>query len=76
MEDKQIQKAMRAFYSNPIGWTTDEIYSEYVNMCAIDDVEPRPKSVVVREICKEYNCELEERIIKTFRRANFRKDLD
>ena len=66
--DKYIKEAMRTFYSEPEGWTTDEIYEEYRNVCRLHGVEIRPKSVVIREICGEYNCTLEERVVKIFRR--------
>lgn len=64
--DKQLQDTMLMFYSNPIGWSTDEVYSEYLNICSEDKVEPRTKSSVIREICKEYNCQLQEIRTKFF----------
>lgn len=64
--NSQIKDTMLMFYSNPEGWSTDEVYSEYLNICSEDGVEPRTKSSVIREICKEYNCVLREVRTKYF----------
>lgn len=64
--DKQLEIAMKAFFFDPAGWTTEEIYHEYVSVCEGEGVEPRPKSVLIREICKEFDCSLKEVKTKYF----------
>lgn len=67
--DEWIEYTMKIFYSNPEGWTTNEIYLEYLDVCHTFNVEPKPKNVVIRAICKEYNCQLQEVRTKYFVRG-------
>ena len=46
-------KTLKVFYGYPNGFTTEDFYSEYVDICINDGVEPRVKSIVIREVCKE-----------------------
>lgn len=68
--DKQIDKAITEFWSDLRGITTEEFYNEYLRWCEIDNVEPRPKSVVIREACRVSDFPLKivvkRKIIKTF----------
>lgn len=67
--DKQIEKTIEEFWSDIRGNGTDEVYSEYVKQCVNDGVEPRPKSVVIREACEMTGCTVEKRqrlIVKKF----------
>lgn len=68
--DKQISNAIMNFYSDLRGVTTDEFYNEYLRQCAIDKVESRGKSVVIREACRASDFPLKivakRKIIKTF----------
>ena len=64
--DEQLERTMKTFFYDPAGWSTHEIYQEYLTICKEDKVEPRPKSVVIREVCKEFNCDLKEVKTKYF----------
>lgn len=68
--DKQISNAITNFYSDLRGVTTEEFYNEYLQQCALDNVKPRPKSVVIREACRVSDFPLKiaakRKIIKTF----------
>ena len=59
--DKQLEKTIANFYSDVRGIGTDELYREYLNVCMVDGVEPRPKSVIVREACNMADCAVEKR---------------
>ena len=61
--DEQIRKTMNVFYGFPKGFTTEDFYDEYVDICIKDGVEPRNKAIVIREVCKETNLKI--RILKT-----------
>lgn len=64
--DKQLEKAIIRFWSDLRDISTNELYEEYLECCAKDDVKPREKSVIVREACKETGCRIKEkRIVKT-----------
>ena len=59
--DKQLDKAIMQFYSDIRGKGTDELYSEYIDQCMNDRVEPRSKSVIIREACEMTGCVIEKR---------------
>lgn len=59
--DKQLDKAIMQFYSDIRGISTNELYAEYIDQCYIDKVEPRPKSVIIREACEIAGCVIEKR---------------
>lgn len=67
--DKQLDRAIMQFYSDIRDNTTDELYEEYLEQCKADKVEPRSKSVIIREACAATNCVLEEKriIVKYFK---------
>lgn len=52
MMDLQIAKVMKMYYNFPAGHSTDEFYSDYVDICEKDGVEPKAKSTVVRMVCE------------------------
>lgn len=56
--DKQIDKTIAEFWSDLRGVTTEEFYNEYLQQCALYNVEPRPKSVVIREACSAQGFDL------------------
>lgn len=58
--DKQLDKAIMNFYSDLRGIGTEELYGEYLLQCEMDGVEPRPKTVIVREACKVAECAVEK----------------
>lgn len=62
--DKQLDKAIMQFYSDIRDNTTDELYAEYLYQCKADRVEPRPKSVIIREACAVTGCVLERKQIE------------
>lgn len=68
--DKQLDNAIMNFYSDLRGKTTEELYKEYLLQCEMDGVEPRPKSVIVREACEASECAIEKKqkliVIKYF----------
>lgn len=59
--DKQLDKAICNFWSDLRGTKTDELYEEYLRVCAEDNVKPRPKSVIVREACEMTECIVEKK---------------
>lgn len=59
--DKQLEKAIVNFYSDVRGIGTEELYQEYLNACAVDDVKPRSKCVIIREACDAANCVIEKK---------------
>lgn len=61
--DSQIEKTMKVFYGYPNGFTTEDFYDEYISVCLEDGIEPRAKSTVIREVCKETG--LKVRTVKT-----------
>ena len=50
--DEQIEKTLKIFYGYPNGFTTEDFYEEYIEACIADEVIPRVKSTVIREVCK------------------------
>ena len=63
----QVLEALKTFCNYPVGFTTDEVYEEYCDVCAKDGVEPRQKSVVIREVCKACGLRIEPEIKIYFR---------
>ena len=63
MLDEQILKTLKVFYGCPNGYTTEDFYEEYIDICVNAGVEPRVKSIVIREACKETG--LKVRAVKT-----------
>lgn len=61
--DKQLDKAICNFWSDLRSVRTDELYEEYLSVCAEDKVKPRPKSVIMREACEMSGCAIEEKKI-------------
>lgn len=67
--DKQLEKAIMNFYSDLRGIGTEELYGEYLIQCEMDGVEPRPKTIIVREACEMAECAVEKQqtvIVKKF----------
>ncbi len=62
--DKQLEKAIMNFYSDLRGKTTEELYKEYLLQCEADKVEPRSKSVIIREACEAAECAVERKQIE------------
>lgn len=65
--DEQILEALKTFYSYPVGFTTDEFYEEYCDVCTKNGVEPRVKSTIIREVCKACGLRIEPEIKNYFR---------
>lgn len=61
--DEQILKTMKVFYGCPNGFTTEDFYDEYIEMCIADGVKPRVKSTIIREVCKATGLKI--RMVKT-----------
>lgn len=65
--DRQLLEALKTFYMCPVGFSTDEVYEEYCDVCQRDGVKPRQKSIIVREVCKECGLRIEPKIEHFFR---------
>lgn len=66
--DEQIERTLSVFYGSPEGFSTDDFYSEYVFFCEQAEVQPKIKAQVIREVCKQTGCTVEEKRVKYFRR--------
>ena len=62
--DEQINKTLAVFYGFPAGYSTDEFYQEYTRICKEDDIKPKIKSYVIKEVCKEINLEIRTEVIR------------
>lgn len=60
MNDEQLRKVIDRFYGYPNGFTTEDFYDEYLEACIEDDVKPRPKSIIIREVCNMTGLKIRE----------------
>lgn len=62
--EKALERVLKMYYWNPEGFKTDEFYDDYLQECLKDGIYPRPKSIIIRDICKEFG--LKVKSIKYF----------